>query len=386
MKKLHPSLLAMATILAVGSEGRLVRAKTRDHMFTADAEMVIDAKGTQKGVSLGNPFKTHDGRTVDSTGAFLVGELERLDQTLNVPLADVSYGRDIQMREDVTIADETSSFTLSTFASQGNLGTGNGIRSGKAWIGKDTDQISGVNTDISKTALALRPWGLELKYTTLELESAAKVGRPVDDQKYEGLKLKHQMDIDEQVYVGDSITGDVGLLNHTLVTNVTNLPAGASTSTTWALKTPDEILKDVNDLLTSAWAASGYAAMPKKILLPPTQFGLISTRKIGEAGTASIMKFLMENNIVTASGKGQIEFQPVKWLVGAGSGGTLGTAGTVDRMVAYTNDKRFVRYPMTMLQRTPIQYKSIWHMTTYFCRLGVVECVYPETIAYRDGL
>jgi hypothetical protein len=29
---------------------------------------------------------------------------------------------------------------------------------------------------------------------------------------------------------------------------------------------------------------------------------------------------------------------------------------------------------------------SIYHQTTYFCRLGVVEVVYPETIAYRDGL
>ena len=40
--------------------------------------------------------------------------------------------------------------------------------------------------------------------------------------------------------------------------------------------------------------------------------------------------------------------------------------------------------PMTMLQRTPVQYQSIYHMTTYFCRLGEVEVVYPETIGYFD--
>ena len=67
-------------------------------------------------------------------------------------------------------------------------------------------------------------------------------------------------------------------------------------------------------------------------------------------------------------------------------GGTLGTTGTVDRMVAYTQEKEYIRFPMTMLQKTPIQYESIYHKTTYFCRLGVTEVVYPETIGYRDGI
>src|ERR1700744_4011403 len=62
-------------------------------------------------------------RVIDSTGAFMVGELERLDQTLHMPLAAVSWGRDIDLREDVTIGDEVSSFTLTTFGSAGGLGT-----------------------------------------------------------------------------------------------------------------------------------------------------------------------------------------------------------------------------------------------------------------------
>jgi hypothetical protein len=45
---------------------------------------------------------------VDSTGAFLIGELERLDQTLHMPLAAVTWSRDIDLREDVTLADEFS--------------------------------------------------------------------------------------------------------------------------------------------------------------------------------------------------------------------------------------------------------------------------------------
>jgi hypothetical protein len=365
---------------------RFTRARTVDHAVR-DAYRVIDAAGTQEGHYLGNTYRTHDGRTVDSTGAFLIGELERLDPTLNMPLAAVTFGRDMGMREDVTVADDASSFTLSTFAAPGSLGDGAGIRNGKSWVGKNASQIAGLSVDIGKYPQPLTPWAMELKWTILELESAARAGRPIDAQKYEGLKLKHQMDIDEMVYVGDAQLNVAGLLNHAGVTNVSNVPNGASASPLWSTKTPAEILADVNALIQSCWAASGYAVMPSRIGLPPLQYGYIATQIISvAAGSISILKYLKENNIITAAGQGQLDFYPMKWAVGAGAGGTIGTSGTVDRMVAYTKDNKYVRYPMTTLQRTPVQYQSINHNTTYYCRLGVLELVYPETIGYRDGL
>jgi len=103
----------------------LGRRRTVDNFMTYDS---VGRTHDTMGNALGRPFehsyRTHDGRTCDSTGAFLVGELERLDQTLHEPLAAVTWGRDIDLREDVTIADEVSSFTLSTFGSAGSLGTG----------------------------------------------------------------------------------------------------------------------------------------------------------------------------------------------------------------------------------------------------------------------
>jgi hypothetical protein len=360
--------------------------KTRDNLTFDSAYRSIDAVGNQMGKPLGNAYRTWDGaRTVDSTGAFLVGELERLDLTLHEPLAAVTWGRDIDLREDVTIADEISSFTLSTFASQGGLGAGNGIGNGKAWIGKDTNQITGISADIAKIPHQLRPWAMELKYTILELESAARLGRPIDQQKYEGLQLKHQMDVDEQIYIGDTSTGDTGLVNNSLVTNVSNLPPGVSTLTAWTKKTADEILADVNTMLTSVWQASAWAVIPGRLMLPPAQFGYISTQKVSSAGNVSILKYIQDNNLLTTSGKGKLEIYPLKWLIGAGVGGTIGTVG-IDRAVVYTKEKQRVRYPMTLLQRTPIQYDSIYHKSTYFCRLGAVEVVYPETIGYFDGL
>jgi len=352
-------------------------------MLTFDTS-VIDAKGTQAGKRLPHPVQTRDGQFVDSTGAFLVGELERLDQTLHMPLAAVTYPRDIDLREDVTIADEVSSFTSSAFASAGNLG-GNGIGNGKAWIDKVANQVGGVGVDIDKTANPLTLWGLELKYTIPEIESAARLGRPVDQQKYEGLVLKHQMDTDEMVYIGDTSLNAFGMCNSNLVTP-TALPLGSAGLSSWAQKTPDEILSDVNLMLVTTWQNSALAVMPDRLLLPPQQFGYIATQKISQAGTTSILKYILENNILTTSGQGKLQIFPLKWLLGGGTGGTRGVAGTVDRAVVYLKEYQRIRFPMTLLQRTPIQYDSIYHKTTYFCRLGRVEIVYNQCIGYYDGL
>lgn len=363
------------------------RRRTRDNMMTFDqVRRTHDSAGNALGVPFEFNYPTHDGRTCDSSGAFLVGELERLDQTLHEPLSAVSWGRDIDLREDVTIADEVSSFTLSSYASQGGLGTGNGIGTGKAWAGKNSDQITGLGIDIAKTPNPLTLWMMELKYTIPELESAAKLGRPIDQQKYAGMQLKHQMDIDEQVYIGDTSLNVTGLVNNSLVTNVGPVATGAANGTQWTTKTPAEILQDVNTLLVSTWTAAAYAVIPTRLLLPPAQFGYISTQLVSLAGNLSILKYIMENNLLTTSGKGKIDIYPCKWLIGAGAGGTIGTEGTHDRMVAYTKEYDRVRFPMTVLQRTPIQYMSIYHQTTYFCRLGVIEVVYPETIGYADGI
>src|SRR5580692_7348580 len=67
---------------------------------------------------------TGGNRTVDGSGAFLVGELERLDQTSHQPLASVTFHEDLPFRDDVTLGDEWTSFTQETFGTPGGAGTG----------------------------------------------------------------------------------------------------------------------------------------------------------------------------------------------------------------------------------------------------------------------
>lgn len=313
---------------------------------------------------------TFDQQTIDSAGAFLVGELERLDQNLHAPLAAVTWSRDITLREDVSIADEFSAFTNSSFASAPGV-----AGSGKAWVGKDANAITGISLDIGKTTSPLTLWAMQLGWTLPELESAQKLGRPVDQQKFAGMQLKYQMDIDEQVYIGDTALGLSGLVNGTPVTNIANATNGAWTTTA----TPDDVLADVNELLHSVWMASAYAVCPDKLLLPPVKYGALVSAKVSSAGNISVLEFLRQNSLSNAINGRPLDIQPLKWLTGRG-------VGNADRMVAYTNDPTRVRFPLVPLQRTPLEYRDLRQLTTYFGRLGAVEFVYPETVGYRDGI
>lgn len=310
---------------------------------------------------------TFDQATVDGTGAFLIGELERLDQELNMPLVGYTWSRDIQLREDVSIADDISSFTNSTFAAAGTPNP-----NGKNWIGKDSTAIAGPNVDIAKTGFPLTLWGMELGWTVVELAAAAKVGRPIDTQKYDAMQLKWNMDTDEQVYRGDTQLGVRGLTNY-LGAALTNAAKA------WAVSTPDEIRASINKVLSDAWAATGYTLVPRDLLLPPEQFALLSSIIVSSAGNQSLLSYLRENTIAYHQNGVPLNIRAVKWLKGAGVGGT-------DRMVAYTNDKKYVRFPMVPLLSVPIQYRGIYQLTTYYGKLGAVESPYPETMAYVDGI
>lgn len=345
MSKLILPRMAAAAALAVVSAPAIIRARTRDSMLTFDS------------------------RTIDSTGAFLIGELERLDQKLHMPLASVTWSRDIDLREDVSIADEASSFTNSSFAAAGGPSP-----TGKSWIGKDANAIQGIALDIGKTANPLTLWGMQVGWTLPELESAQKLGRPVDQQKYAGMQLKHNMDVDEQVYIGDGVLGVTGLVNNVAVTNVSNAATG-----NWVTATPDQILADVNELLTSTWSASGFAVCPDQLRVPPVKFGQLVSKKVSDAGNISVLEYLKQNTISNSINGRPLNIQPLKWLFQRG-------AASADRMMAYTKEEDKVRFPMVPLQRTPLEYRDIRQLTTYFGRLGVVEVVYPELIAYRDGI
>lgn len=312
-------------------------------------------------------------RTKDSALAYYINQLDNLDKRLYEPLISVSWGRDIKLRSGISLSNESTSFIRSAFAAGGTLNS-----TGMPWISAETTAIPGVEVNGERIVLPLRPLAREISYTSIELDRSQLTAQPIDVQKMDAFNTLYQMNTDQMVYIGASEVSATGLVNSSLVT-AGNVANGIGGSPLWSLKTPDEILADVNTLLTATWSASAFAVCPGKLLLPPVQFSYIASQKVSSAGNVSILKFLQENAISLQVNGSMLDIQPVKWLTGRGSGST-------DRMVAYTNEESRVRFPMVPVRRETPYYQGIRYIAPYLWAFGEMEFVYPETVRYADGI
>ena len=322
---------------------------------------------------------TYDSATVDSAGAFLIGQLERFDATLHMPLQGFTWSRDMPVRTDATLGDEFTSYLTQAYAAGGGVET-----SGKSWISKKSSTLPTVSVDNQKTVTNLYAWGQSVQYSIFELTQSQRLGQDIDGQQVDVLQKKFQQDIDIQVYLGDTVLALTGLLNNPGVATNVAAATGSGSSTLFAAKTPLQMLTDFNAIGAAAWAASGYTVFPNKYLIPPTIYGVL-TQLMGTAGGPSVLSYIRENSQAFQVNGTQPEIVPCKWCVGTNNGNVLG-ANATDMIVAYTQDYQYLRFPMVPLQGMPMQYDGIHQKRAYVSKLGSVEFVRNETIAYLTGV
>ena len=184
------------------------------------------------------------------------------------------------------------------------------------------------------------------------------------------------------MYVGLDEYDTTGLVNNPNAVETT-VAEGASSTTYWADKTPDEILNDVNTALLTTWAAAEYdeSAVPNHILLPYEEYNYIMTTKVTDLATETIFDFLMQNNVASKNG-GDLFIGATRWCKGAGTSGT-------DRMVVYINHERFVKVeelvPLSRVMSAP-NVANVCYDTAYMANISEVEIFYPQTITYWDGI
>lgn len=319
------------------------------------------------------PTLTMNDAAIGSGMAFLVGELEKRDPRLLEPLSSVTWMRDIVAKTGGGWVDFTSNQFVD-FATTG--GNEDGI------IGGATNDIPVMQANTSKDVYQVFNFGNILKVPFIDQQKMQSIGRSLDDLLDKGIRVNYNKSIDNIVYTGIPRTGVYGLVNNPNITAAA-VAVGASGQAKWSQKTPDEILADVNAIITETWAASEYdlTGMANHIMIPPQQYTYIVGTKVSEAGNVSILKFLEENNI----GKNQgidLVIVPSRWCSGAGTGGT-------DRMVAYVNDEDRVNFDLTVPLSRVMTQSSVTEMaylTGYAAQIGQVKFLYTQCARYGDGI
>jgi hypothetical protein len=315
-----------------------------------------------------------DANGIASGQAFLTSELEKRDTLVRTPLTSFTYTRDIPIRVGGGWVDYVSA-----------MGVGYGVTGGSGdgpVTAASADGVPLVQADFSKDLHKAHMIAVGTRVFWIDQMKGNVTGRNLDTLLRDGVRLTYDKHMDENTYKGFAKYSTTGLLNDADVT-VTNAAAGAGGTATWATKTADEILKDVNDAILTAWAAAEYDldAIPNHIVLPYEQYNYIATTKVSQLAEKTILTFLLENNVAKANG-GDLFIGATSWAKGAGVGNT-------DRMLVYVNKERYVAMdelvPLTRAMTTP-NAERFSYDTTYAGNVSEVEVFYPMTMLYVDGI
>lgn len=318
------------------------------------------------------------GRALDAAGiatgmAFLEGELEKRDPKIREPLTSVTWPRDIVAETGGGWVDFTSTMNVDYATSGGNDG---------ALVAGATDVISTVQANVNKDIYKVFTWAQAMKIPFVDSQKFQSIGRSIDSILDRGIRLNYNKSIDQLVYKGFTNVGITGLINNSSVVRSDATPGAAGTAT-WATKTVDEILWDINKALVEAWAASEYdeSAIANHILLPPAKYAYIQSTRIGTSGDESILSYILKNNLAVNQGK-TLEIVPCRWCTGAGTGQT-------DRMMVYVNDKDFVYFdlpvPLTRAMTQPVALQFAY-ITIFAAQMGEVKFLYNQPARYVDGI
>jgi hypothetical protein len=305
--------------------------------------------------------------------AFLMRELEKIDEKIYEPLSGTDWPRDMPVITGGGPIETVSTIDV-TYASSG--GEEDNL------FFEATNNIPVIQADMSKQIARTFNFAEYMSFTWLEREKMMGIGRDPETFLNKGIRLHCDKVIDRNVYKGFNRTNTTGLINNPNVMRITALPhTSGQTDTEWSGKTADEILRDINTVISAVWAANDCAsdALPNHILIPVDQFGQLVTRKVADDSGKSILTYVLENNLSAQQGVNLV-ISPCKWCRTAGSDST-------DHMVVYTNHADRICFNLTQpLTRLETERSDMRIKIPFFAQFSEVRFIYPSTVRYMDGI
>jgi len=219
-------------------------------------------------------------------------------------------------------------------------------------------------------------------YTLEELGTAQLLGMNLSADKASAARRAAEEKIDQVAFVGDAAKGFTGLVNAATPTATTAPADGTGSATTFASKTPDQVLRDINGQLTGIFTGTVGVEMADTLLLPYSVLLDLSTRRIDAVNQTTILEWVERNNIYTRTTRQPLTISGAfGYLDAAGAGGTK-------RMVAYRRSPEVLKFHMPM----PYRFLPAWQTGPIkfdipgIFRLGGVDIRRPKAVRYLDGV
>ena len=220
--------------------------------------------------------------------------------------------------------------------------------------------------------------GSSYGYTIKEIRASQYSQKRLDQRRADFARRATDEKINNIALFGDTQSGLNGLMNYPGITGATIPADGTGSSRTWASKTPDQIIRDVTNIVNAVVATTNGVEVPDLLLLPLAQYNDISTRRVGTYNDTTVLEYILKTSPY---------IKKIDFLVElAGMGLSLGTTG-YDRMLLLCQDEDHLtlEIPQPFEQFDP-QLRGMTYEIPCHAETAGVIVYYPLSIAYGDGI
>lgn len=250
------------------------------------------------------------------------------------------------------------------------------------WFNGHAQDVPNVELLREKFSTTVSMAAIGYRYSVEELEKARLYGIALNNDKATAARRVAEEKKDSVAFTGDTTKGYTGVVNNASVAATTAPADGTGSATTFASKTPDQILRDVNGQLTGQFTGTFGNLVADTILFPYSVLLDLSTRRIDAVNQTTILEWIEKNNIYTRTTGRPLTIR--------GLFGYLDTAGasSTKRMVSYKKDSSVLKLNMPM----PFRFWNPWQIGPMLFevpgtfRLGGVDVKLPKGIRYLDGI
>lgn len=315
--------------------------------------------------------------------AWLQSQLELINPNPIEPLQASTHARDLPIRTGGGYPDYLSAWATNYASSGGGF---YGLQ------GTNNTEIPEAQIDAQKGIWPTFLWQLGFTVTHLDMmkwkyaESGGQKPPFTWQQLFNNsVETVWQKALDYVAYKG--FLNSPGLINTPSVPAV--VAASNGTTTTWAGKTPTQILADVNFAINLCIENSGYSTQngcPDTMLVPYSQWAVLTQpMTVGGVPVAqSTLEYIEKYNVAAANGvKFKIHQLPNDWISGQGIGG-------LDRSVVYRKKDDCVLLQITQpkekIMTIPTTDKGGAYQTLYSGCIGAVQFYRSTNALYLDGI
>lgn len=224
----------------------------------------------------------------------------------------------------------------------------------------------------TETPVKVMTIGDSYGYNVVEIENAQFAGVNLEMYKAQAARRAVDFKINQLAWFGDADAGITGFLANPNLTSVTIAADGTGSSSKFVDKTPDQIIRDVTQLISAINLATNNVENPNMVLFPTEAFDHIVMTPRSQYSDLTILEFLRRSHP-------DVRFEKVGELDGAGTAGA-------DLMVAGRFAPDVIRLEIPeRFRQLPVEKRNLEYVVDCISRFVGVTITIPLAFSKASG-